>query len=46
MKKLGALVVILFLICGAAFLWLLGKSGPENAKSETITIEVDDNFER
>jgi len=46
MKKLGAIAVIFLLVFGGLFLWLLGKTGPENANSETITIEVEDNFER
>lgn len=46
MKKLVAVLIVLLLLFGGAFLWLLGKAGPENANTETITIEVEDNFER
>lgn len=46
MKKLGLVAaLILFLLVGI-FMWLLAESGPENANSETITIELQDNFEK
>lgn len=46
MKKLGAFLFLLLLIFGGLFLFLLSKTGPENANSETVTIEIEDNFER
>jgi len=46
MKKLGALLFILLLIGGAAFLWLLSQSGPDNANSEVITVDIQDKFEK
>ncbi len=46
MKKLGALLILLLLIGGGLFLWLLSQTGPENADTEIITIDIEDNFER
>lgn len=46
MKKLGAFIFILILLFGGLFLWLLGQTGPENANIETVTIEIEDKFER
>ena len=46
MKKLGAVLLICLLIFGGLFLWLLGQSGPEHADTETITVEIEDNFDR
>jgi len=46
MKKIGLALLVLVVIFAAIFLWLLGKSSPENANTEPVTIEVQDNFEK
>jgi len=46
MKKLGAISVILLFVLSGLFIWLLGQSGPENANSEIITVDIKDDFER
>lgn len=46
MKKLGAFLAVCLLIFGGLFLWLLGQTGPEHANSETITVDIEDTFER
>lgn len=46
MKKLGAFIAICLLIFGGLFLWLVSQTGPENANSETITVDIEDKFER
>jgi len=46
MKKLGLALLLILIFMAALFFWLLSQSAPENANSEIITIDVEDNFER
>ena len=46
MKKLGVFLILVLLIGGGLFLWLLGQASPDNANSEVITIDIQDKFEK
>ena len=46
MKKLGAALFIVLILLAGLFVWLLGQSAPEKANSETITVDIEDKFER
>jgi len=46
LKKLIAVLLIIAVVFGALFLWLLGQSGAENANSETIIVDVKDTFDK
>jgi len=44
MKKFITILVILFLLFGAGFMFLLSKTSPDNAPSEIKTIDLSDDF--
>ena len=46
MKKLGLALALILLFGAGIFLWLLSQSAPERANSETIIVDIEDNFER
>lgn len=46
MKKLGLALLLILIFAGALFFWLLSQSAPENANSDVITVDIEDNFER
>lgn len=46
MKKIGILLLVLFLALAGVFAWLLLAAGPDNAPKETITVELPDTYEK
>ncbi|NNE57400.1 MAG: hypothetical protein HKN36_04770 [Hellea sp.] len=46
MKKLSIILISLLLVLAGIFIWLVSKAGPENANTETITVTIEDNFEK
>lgn len=46
MKKLGLAFALILIFGAGLFFWLLSQSAPERANSETITVEIEDKFER
>ena len=46
MKKIGILLLILFLALAGVFAWLVLEASPDNAPDEVITIELPDTYER
>lgn len=46
MKKFGIVTLVLLLLLGGIFTWLLMGASAENAPQDTITIELPDSYEK
>lgn len=46
MKKLLIAILLLALLLGGLFLWLLADTGPDNAPQDLRVIELPDTYER
>lgn len=46
MKKMGALLGILAILCLGGFFWLLSQASPQNAPKDVVTIDLPDTYEK